>query len=188
MTITVVPNTPPTFVSDPVAQTVFPGQVKTYILPSTIDVDGDVVTVALLSGAPTYVTFTAASNTLTISPPVRLLATSFTVSMRVSDGFGVNDYTIQISIVNTPPTFPSTLTDQFINVGSSANYTLPSPFDAENQVVTIIAYYQGTTVLPGFVSFNPSTRILTMQPIRGIDSGSYLIDLTLFDGSLSTLY
>lgn len=44
------------------------------------------------------------------------------------------------------------------------------------------------TVLPGFVSFYTATRIIKMQPVRGIDSGSYLIDLTLSDGSLSTVY
>lgn len=111
MIITVVPNTPPTFVSALVSQTVYPGLVKTYVLPSTIDVDGDVVTVALLAGGPSYVTFNAASYTLTISPLITQLATTFNVTMRVSDGSGQNDYVLSIKVVNTPPTFPTTLTD-----------------------------------------------------------------------------
>jgi hypothetical protein len=54
--------------------------------------------------------------------------------------------------------------------------------------VTIIPMYLGTTVLPGFVSFDPLTRLLTMQPSRGIDFGNYLITLDVSDGSLSTSY
>jgi len=47
-------------------------------------------------------------------------------------------------------------------VGSFVNYTLPVLYDAEGQSVTITAKYQGSTVLPGFVSLNPSTRLIMM--------------------------
>jgi hypothetical protein len=73
-------------------------------------------------------------------------------------------------------------------VGSFVNYTLPILYDAEGQSVTITAKYQGTTVLPGFVSLNPTTRLIMMQPARGIDSGNYILDLTLSDGSLTSSY
>jgi hypothetical protein len=48
--------------------------------------------------------------------------------------------------------------------------------------------YLGTALLPGFVSFDPSTRLVTMQPLRGTDFGIYLITFTLSDGSLSSSY
>jgi hypothetical protein len=54
--------------------------------------------------------------------------------------------------------------------------------------VTIIPMYLGTIVLPSFVSFDTLTRLLTMQPSRGIDFGNYLINLDVSDGSLSTSY
>lgn len=73
-------------------------------------------------------------------------------------------------------------------MGSFVNYTLPVLYDAEGQSVTITAKYQGSTVLPGFVSLNPLTRLMMMQPTRGIDSGNYILDLTLSDGSLATSY
>jgi hypothetical protein len=73
-------------------------------------------------------------------------------------------------------------------VGSFVNYTLPLLYDAENQTVTITAKYLGTPILPGFVSLNPTTRLIMMQPVRGIDSGNYILDLTLSDGSLTTNY
>ena len=61
-------------------------------------------------------------------------------------------------------------------------------YDAEGQSVTITARYQGTTVLPGFVSLNPTTRLIMMQPVRGLDSGTHILDLTLLDGALTTSY
>ena len=73
-------------------------------------------------------------------------------------------------------------------MGSFVNYTLPVLYDAEGQTVTISAKYQGTIILPGFVSLNPLTRVIMMQPTRGIDSGNYILDLTLSDGSLTTRY
>jgi hypothetical protein len=73
-------------------------------------------------------------------------------------------------------------------VGSFVNYTLPTLYDAEGQSVTITAKYQGSSILPGFVSFNLNTRKIMMQPVRGMDSGNYIIDLTLSDGSLTTNY
>ena len=73
-------------------------------------------------------------------------------------------------------------------MGSSVNYTLPILYDSEGQSVTITAKYKGSIVLPGFVSLNPSTRLIMMQPTRGIDSGNYILDLTLSDGSLTTSY
>jgi hypothetical protein len=73
-------------------------------------------------------------------------------------------------------------------VGSFVNYTLPLLYDAENQTLNITAKYLGTPILPGFVSFNPTTRLIMMQPVRGIDSGNYILDLTLSDGSLTTNY
>jgi hypothetical protein len=73
-------------------------------------------------------------------------------------------------------------------VGSFVNYTRPILYDGEGQSVTITAKYQGSIVLPGFVSLNPATRLIMMQPTRGIDSGNYILDLTLSDGSLSTSY
>ena len=73
-------------------------------------------------------------------------------------------------------------------MGSSVNYTLPILYDAEGESVTITAKYKGSIVLPGFVSLNPATRLIMMQSTRGIDSGNYILDLTLSDGSLSTSY
>ena len=73
-------------------------------------------------------------------------------------------------------------------MGSFVNYTLPVLYDAEGQTVTISAKYQGSLVLPGFVSLNPLTRVIMMQPTREIDSGNYILDLTLSDGSLTTSY
>jgi hypothetical protein len=68
MTITVIPNTPPTFISTLIAQTVYPGQVKVYNLPGTTDIDSDIITVALLTGGPSFVTYISSSNQLNISP------------------------------------------------------------------------------------------------------------------------
>ncbi len=68
MAVTVIPNTPPTFISTPIAQTVYPGQLKSYSLPGTSDIDGDLITVELLVGGPSFVTFTSSTNQLNISP------------------------------------------------------------------------------------------------------------------------
>lgn len=95
---------------------------------------------------------------------------------------------MSVTITNTAPIFTTSLVDQYINQGSIYSYTLPVTYDAENMAVTIIPMYLGTTVLPGFVSFDPLTRLLTMQPSRGIDFGNYLITLDVSDGSLSTSY
>jgi len=70
MAVTVIPNTPPTFISTPIAQTVYPGQVKSYSLPGTSDIDGDIITVELLVGGPSFVTYTSSTNQLNINPVI----------------------------------------------------------------------------------------------------------------------
>ena len=68
MTITIIPNTPPTFTTAPLPQIVIPGFVKTYNLPTAVDVDTDAITVSLLSGAPSYITYSSGTNLITMSP------------------------------------------------------------------------------------------------------------------------
>ena len=60
-------NSPPTFVSTPVAQTTPAGTPVTYTLPGTTDVENNPVTISMVSGGPSFVTFTS-PNILNISP------------------------------------------------------------------------------------------------------------------------
>ena len=60
-------NSPPTFVSTPVAQTTPAGTPVTYTLPGTTDAESDSVTISMVSGGPSFVTFSS-PNILNINP------------------------------------------------------------------------------------------------------------------------
>jgi hypothetical protein len=54
----VTANTPPIFVSIPVAQSTPAGVAISYTLPGTSDADSNPVTIGLTAGGPTFVTLT----------------------------------------------------------------------------------------------------------------------------------
>ena len=60
---------------------------------------------------------------------------------------------------NNPPTFSDGLNNQFVNEGATAQYTLPSITDPENDACSI-----AITTMPNWVSFNYATNVFTFNP------------------------
>ena len=52
----------------------------------------------------------------------------------------------------------------------------------------IIIKYNGISTVPGFVIYEATNHIVMCNPIRDLDYGSHIIDITLSDGSLTTSY
>ena len=104
--IIITPNTPPMFSGSLANQNVVQGHTLSYTLPATSDVDSD--TVSVTSSYPSFVTF--AGNTYTISPLITDVATSYSVSVTISDGINpgvVSSFNVIVA-ANSPPTFTTT--------------------------------------------------------------------------------
>ncbi len=84
MSVTVITsNTPPTFLTTPIAQSTPAGVPIIYTLPSYLDNEGDSCTIGLTSG-PSFVSFTA-PNMLNINPSLNEVGTS-SASVFLTDG------------------------------------------------------------------------------------------------------
>lgn len=80
---------------------------------------------------------------------------------------------------NDPPYFVESPSDYFINAGEVYTYVLPGFKDPENQPVTATASYLNGP-LPAFMGFNGTA--ISLQPVKGIDGGTFEIKVVLNDG------
>jgi hypothetical protein len=97
----------------------------------------------------------------------------------LSDGFHPSTYSFTITVTNEPPSFASLPGDYIMNAGDVYTYVLPGFKDPENQpVIATSTYLNGP--LPGFMSFSGTE--ISLQPVKGVDGGTYEIKVVLNDG------
>jgi hypothetical protein len=99
--------------------------------------------------------------------------------LQLSDGYHPNTYSFTIPVTNEPPSFVTLPDDYIMNAGDVFTYVLPGFKDPENQPVTATSTYLNGP-LPGFMSF--SGTAISLQPVKGIDGGTYEIKVVLNDG------
>ena len=183
------PNTPPEMAVPLVAQEATAGDVFTYVVPAFTDADGDPLTyaAALSDGGrlPAWLTFDPATRTFTGRPGP---GDSGTVRVRVmvSDGTATisHEFTLIVTVPNTPPEVATPLADQDAPVDVPFTYGIPADAftDADGDPLTYGAATNNKGGLPGWLTFDPATRTFTGTPAAS-DSGTVRVTVTANDGT-----
>ena len=185
---TLPPNTPPEMATPLVAQEATAGDVFTYVVPAFTDANDDPLTyaAALSDGGrlPAWLTFDPATRTFTGRPgpgdagPVR-------VTVMVSDGTATisHEFTLIVTVPNTPPEVATPLADQDAPVDVPFTYGIPADAftDADGDPLTYGAATNNKGGLPGWLTFDPATRTFTGTPAAS-DSGTVRVTVTANDG------
>jgi hypothetical protein len=101
----VVINSPPTFATVPVAQSISAGGSLPYTLPAITDTENDVVTVSLIAPLISFVSITG--TVITIAPPIITPSGTSLVSGQLFDGINTVPFSFNVVIANLPPAFNS---------------------------------------------------------------------------------
>lgn len=82
----------------------------------------------------------------------------------LSDGVNNVPYTFGSTVIaNQPPTFAAALTNRnLVRGGGPYTYSLPAVNDPEGSPTTVIATYNGATLMPFFMTF--SANVFSMDP------------------------
>ena len=184
-------NTPPVVAIPLADQEATTGDLFTYVIPAAAftDVDGNPLTytAALSDGGrlPSWLTFDPATRTFTGTPgpgdsgPVR-------VTVMVSDGTATvsDEFTLMVTVPNTPPVVAIPLADQEVTVDVPFTYVIPAAAftDADGDLLTYTAALSGGGMLPAWLVFDPDTRTFTGTPASS-DSGPVFVTVTASDGT-----
>jgi hypothetical protein len=114
-----------------------------------------------------FVEYSQSLNRLTITPTLPFHLGEFTVSVVLSDNFGLNKPYPFTLVVYDYPRFSSTVKTQVIKMNSVA--TLDLPIIKEFTPITVIF----STTLPAFINFAYPT--FTFSPAKKNDKGEFLI-------------
>jgi len=178
VTINIAANQAPILSSNLIPAAVRAGSSVTDGLPSVSDNEGDLILCSLISSTPAWVTITGCS-TIGIAPPFSASGGSFTATLQLSDGYHSSIYPFTITVINDPPSFVALPKDFTMNAGDVYTYVLPGFLDPENQHVTATASYLNGP-LQGFMGFNGTA--ISLQPVKGVDGGTFEIKVVLNDG------
>ena len=176
-TIVVVNNNTqaPVFTSSP-ATTVDEGSLYTYTASAT-DADTHVDSLTWSApGLPSWLSFNAITRTVSGTPNNPQVG-AHSITVRVSDGNSNTDqtYTLTVNNTNDAPYFITTALDTAIEDLAYSFVVSASDSDA----ATTLTY--SAPGLPGWLSFNPSTRTLSGTPLNA-NVGNNSVTLSVNDG------
>jgi Ca2+-binding RTX toxin-like protein len=136
---------------------------------------------------PSWLSFNASTQRFTGTPPANFNG-AMDIRVTASDGslFASDDFRLTINPVNDAPAVVTPLTDTVASVGTTLSYIVPagSFVDLDGDVLTYSAVQSNGSALPGWLSFDGSTRSFTGTPPNGAQ-GNYDIRVTASDGSLT---
>ena len=164
------------------------GQPFTYQVPEVTDPDDESLTYNAALGQamnplPSWLTFDAATRTFSGTPRKTHVATH-TIIVEVSDDSAKSSrasFTLKVVLPpNRAPTAP-TLTDQTATEDKSFSYAVPAFTDPDGDTVTYVAALDDNKALPGWLSFTPSTRIISGTPLESDTPGSLTVRITATD-------
>ncbi len=108
---------------------------------------------------------------------------SYTVTVTASDSGGLSDsidVTITVTDVNEAPVAP-TVANQTATKDTAFSYTVPAFTDPEGGTITYTATLSDDSALPGWLSFNASTRELSGTPLEADTPASLTIEVSATD-------
>jgi len=177
-TITVInTNDAPTWTSTPITSVL---QNAAYIYTATaVDIDGDQLHYRAPI-IPGWLNFDTTTHVLS-GIPTNANVGDNTVTLRINDGTVNVDQTFTITVINTndPPVFTST---PILTVPEDAVYTYTAL--ATDVDVGDVLTYSAVAPLPAWLTFTPTTRILTGTPLNA-DVGDHVVTLRVNDGTVN---
>jgi hypothetical protein len=186
LTVT-VPNAPPVLVYPiPAPPPAFAGTPWVYTLEAGVfaDADGDPLTLTsshLADGSPlpSWLSFDSRRRTLVGTPSGGNLGT-VTAVVTAADAFGgVARGTVSISVANSPPVYQDRVYDQQVSRDADAplSFAVQGFDDPDGEPVRLTAALQGTTGLPPWIRFNPTTARFVVDGSTA-PPGSYFVVVT----------
>jgi hypothetical protein len=165
-------NHAPTFTSDP-ATSATVGEAYIYTIVAS-DIDGDPLEYSAPQ-LPDWLSFNAETRVISGVPGSEDLG-RHDVSLSVSDGTVTSDqnFPIYVENVNTPPSFIST---PLRSIKAGELYV----YEAEAEDADDDQLFYWALSLPGWLSFNPDTRLLHGIPTND-DAGDHNVSLRVSDG------
>ena len=170
-------------------QTAYAGVRFKYQVPEVTDPDGDDLTYDAFQGGgaynplPGWLTFDSATRTFTGRQRAVHIDT-FTIRVTVSDGQQTSWSEFTLSVVDRPSNLPPTaasLAAQTADEDVAFSYVVPEFDDPEGNPVTYTAALGDGSLLPGWLSFNATSRTLSGTPLEADTPASHTIRVTATD-------
>jgi Ca2+-binding RTX toxin-like protein len=179
-------NTAPILTQALADVTAIEDSVFTWSLPANTFTDsdaGDVLSYSAKladgSALPTWLTFDAATQTLSGTPDNNQVG-SIDIKIIATDAAGATAediFSVAVQNTNDTPILVTDLVDQVVNANAILNFTLPVGAFADADAGDVLSYaatLANGSVLPSWLSFNSATKTFTGQPTFG---NSGLIDI-----------
>ncbi|XPV67465.1 MAG: tandem-95 repeat protein [Halarcobacter sp.] len=158
--------------------------------PTANDVDAaDTLTFAI-TNKPSWATFDTATGKLSGTPTNDDVGTTNAISITVTDGkstpVALSSFNLEVTNVNDAPVVKTQLTNKTLDENSTIQVDVTPGFEDidANDVLTYDVTYSNGTLLPQWMSFNPTTGLLDVTP-NGDDSliGDHIMKVTATDES-----
>ncbi len=159
------------------------------LLANATDVDGDTLSVTLVSVDPTIGTVTDNGNgTWTFTPVANFNGNNVVVSYAISDGGSqiAATATIDVGAVADAPVLATALADQSFDEDTTVNFTLPANTftDVDGDALTYTATLADGSALPAWLAFDGTSRTFSGTPPQDFN-GVLDLRVTASDGSAS---
>lgn len=152
-----IPNLPPTAPTMTLPAAAI-GEVFSYTVPAFSDPEGQLLTYTI-TGLPAWLSFDPVTRVLAGIPTQ---SGSYTLTAKATDPGSLTASVTSLLVAgpNQSPV-PPVLTAQFAELNSPFSYTVPAFTDPEGKSLTY-----SVTGLPGWLSFNTTTRVLSGTPTQ----------------------
>ncbi|MBJ9420121.1 putative Ig domain-containing protein [Acinetobacter oleivorans] len=114
---------------------------------------------------PSWLNFDAATQTLSGKPPTNVTGNlSFFYWGTDMYGYGTaTSFNLKVSLPNQAPTLLNAIADQIVTDAKAFSYTIPTTTfkDPDGDTLTYSATLEDGSPLPSWLSFNPTTRVLS---------------------------
>ena len=175
-------------------QTAYAGVRFTYKVPEVTDADGDDLTYDAVQGAasnplPPWLTFNPNTRTFT-GRQRRPHIDTYAIRVYVSDGQQTSWAEFDLTVVEKPSNLPpnaAALTAQTATEDQEFSYVIPAFSDPDNNTLTYAAALDGGGSLPGWLSFDATSRTLSGTPLEADTPASHTIRITATDDATPPL-
>ena len=99
----------------------------------------------------------------------------FLIKGKLENKWGSLDFDFKVEVTNEPPTLEMSPKDTSILQDTTLTMALPADKDPEDQPIKIKMFEFGQKTLPSFITFNPSTKEITVAPTKKTKLGLFII-------------